>query len=160
MRLLCVLLALLVPTAYAEDTDESRRTLKGIEHLRFSISGSENFLGDQVPGLTRRGVQADVELRLRIAGIRVSDEGGEPYIAAQVSVYREGRTYAAFIELKCLQAVKLVRDPATVMLAPTWSASVLIAGGRDDRDFLQTVRDQLKELADRFANAYLSGNPK
>jgi hypothetical protein len=117
-------------------------------------------------GLTREDLQTDVELRLRQAGVKVVDSSNPPG-RLYVSVHMMRPHYAngsptngisMLLELELHQGVALLRDPSSVLLAPTWSVSMMASSSPGDvRTF---CRNDVKDLVDKFLNAYLEQNPK
>ncbi len=135
-------------------------TLKGISGVYVLV---ESFGEDEKrAGFNKQNFQTDVELKLRLAGIKVQTNKeslatpGSPYLYLNVSSLHEQRgENAAFnIFLKLTEQVWLVRNPATRIYATTWS------GGRVGYGDLQYVRDGVKDVVDQFITAWLSVNPQ
>jgi hypothetical protein len=114
-------------------------------------------------------VQTDVELKLRLAGIKV-----KPDSAATLSVMvlvdqlksPPGIKVVApplgIVGIRLLEPVRLVRDPTTMLSAITWESSGvgnILQGGTLD-DLGQRCRNAVRDLTDSFINDYLSVNPK
>ena len=129
----------------------------------------ENLGGDaEENGLHRSDIQMDVELKLRLAGIKVLTEEeslNDPshvylYVNVLVKVDKTPPVsglvaYNISCELK--QYVSLVRDPSVVRTATTWDTGGL---GLIGKDKLRNIRNYVKDQVDHFLNAYLSVNPK
>jgi hypothetical protein len=135
----------------------SNATLKGIGAVFVVIEDLPD--GAKVLGLTREMLQTDVELKLRLAGIRVAteEEGsklpGAPHIYTRVNL--TDRANAASIEVNLEQNVLLERNGDLLIGAVTWQA-----GGVLGNPTAQGIRDRIKDLADEFLNDWLSVNPK
>lgn len=164
----CVLLVvgLLLLTSYAAkglDDERARASLRGLRGVFVLVE-------DILPEAERRGlstiqVQTDVELRLRMAGIRVltkvgaQTSPGTPFLSVHVGLakYIGTEQYAHCILVSLYQRVFLARDATSELFTPTWSAgSHGIAGSAK----LKELRESVAEIINQFINAYLSVNPK
>jgi hypothetical protein len=119
-------------------------------------------------GLTNSQIQSDVELKLRLAGIKVLNyelkkmikETGEITLTKPaVFIYvtsRKGLQGAIVYNISCelQQTVILVRNPSIETYATTWNDSALDVGSIKD------MRELIKDVVDKFINAYLAVNPK
>jgi hypothetical protein len=86
-------------------------------------------LGDEEKrfGLTKESIQTDVELKLRLAGIRVLPNPEPPGFAlvfVRATVSPSG--VAATVKVSLKQLVRMVRNPAIATLATTWDESETI----------------------------------
>ena len=153
------LAALLVPgraALAAFDTEVTRPSLKGLHGV--SVVVEAFYEKSERAGFDTRTFQTDVELELRMAGIKVLsleqalDSPGRPTLWVWVSaVHQEPDQRAAFsIILRLVQATRLMRDPEQSALATTWSTSHV---GQGDLPF---IREHLKDVVGRFINAWLS----
>lgn len=142
------------------DTIESLRGLKGV------YVAVENLGSDlEAAGLTKGIIQADVELKLRLARIKVLtekewlEELGNPslYISV-IGMKSEFGLYACSMVIELHQKVSLSRYPAIVVLgAITWHRGSI---GVCREYKVDEIRDGVKDIVDKFINAYLSVNPK
>jgi hypothetical protein len=73
------------------------------------------------------------------------------------SVLSGAGVYGLYVEVSLNQRVLLAREQSISVTAPTWSTSYIVTIGMNN---LLEVRDDIKELVDKFLNAYLSVNPK
>ncbi len=110
-------------------------------------------------GFDRRSFQTAVELRLRLAGIKVLEPDNDtltPFLFISINVGHQqvGQHDYFAIDVELNQAVRLLRDRSISGVGATWSQN---AGGFGDAAL---VRSALEELVDDFVNAYLSVNPK
>jgi hypothetical protein len=71
-----------------------------------------------------------------------------------VSVIPQGSWFIYDVDIRLMQPVRLDRNPAVYLIAPTWSTSYV--GRNSAAGVRQIVRDQV----DRFANDFMSVNPK
>ena len=151
-----------VPLAGQVDSPNSRKTLTGLTQFFVLV---ENLAEDaEHDGLSRTQIQTDVELRLRQAGIPVVDssrawDAGYPYLYVSVQTHKSqrGASYAWVLEVHLTQSVALVRNPSIISLAPTWGTGQFGSVGVDK---LPSLRDNIRDLVDRFINAFLAENPK
>jgi hypothetical protein len=162
---LFTLLLVFSASGMAFDTEEHRATLKGLTgvYAYVKISGADV----EEMRLTQDLLQTDVELRLRMAGIKVLTleeyrTTGAPllWIGLSGSKAKSG-VFVFAIEVQLLQDVFLGRNPTIRVNAATWSISgVGISGGMDDTEVKRSVREELSNQVDTFINAYLAANPK
>ena len=103
----------------------------------------------------------DVELKLRLAGIKVLSEEerldlpGSPWLYLNVNPLHKDRNNNAFaVELSLRQTVRLVRNDSIIFGAATWSTGGVGYGG------VSFIRDFVKDHVDTFVNDWLSVNPK
>src|SRR2546425_8239420 len=168
MKTVLAVLALLSATAVSPlvgqgDNEYTRKTLAGLTGVYVSV---ENIPDEaQHDGLDTTRIRTDVELRLRQAGITVLTRqewlstAAAPYLYVNVQVIKNPANfyaYSADVELR--QRVTLVHNPATSILAATWSATGIIGTVGSRR--VGSLRENVRDLTDRFINAYLAANPK
>ena len=137
-------------------------SLQGIRGLAVVIEPLSSEIARA--GLTFTDIRTDVELKLRLAGIKVLtieesvNEPGSPwlYVNANVGLSNNFVFYSIFVELK--QSARLTRD-ASIMShnATTWHTATTGFGGNSR---VREIRNVIKDLVDEFINAYLSVNPK
>jgi hypothetical protein len=150
-----------------EDDEYARSTLRGLPGVYVAVEALDPDV--QQDGLTKATLQADAELRLRMAGIKVlsreewAKTQGGPVCYIDVSIVKDvGLThvldfdlYAFEVSVELHQDVALVRDMAVKVLSPTWSASYV-----GFTNALPRIRTKVTELVERFINAYQAVNPK
>ncbi len=147
---------LLLPLAApAGDTQEDRVSLRNIKAIQLKVADPGVDL--ERGGYTRDIIQTEVEVRLRQAGIHLTDQKDAPMLFVAVTAVKGGlfSTYAYYVELSIVQPVRLMREPDIATSATTWSINEL---GQSKR--ARDVRDEVNKLADRFANTFLAINPK
>lgn len=143
-------------TSVGKDTLQG---LKGIYVLVESVDDDVERLG-----LTRNQLQADAELRLRKAGIRVppksqSFEDDIGTLIITVSTHAESTGLHAFdVAVDVSEGVLLARSP----LKRAWARTYFVTGmvGLVGAERLQDVRNIVNDKVDYFINDYLAMNPK
>src|SRR2546426_5377535 len=163
LAVLALLSATLVsPLVGQEDDEYTRKTLAGltmyvlVEHIPDEAERD---------GLDTTQIRTDVELKLRQAGITVLTQqewlstAAAPYLYVNVqAIKNRANVYAFSANVELRQRVTLVRNPAMSILATTWSATGFI--GMVGSQKLGSVRNDVRDLTDRFINADLAANPK
>jgi hypothetical protein len=112
------------------------KSLKGIKELAVVVASIDPEAEKE--GLTKQQIQTDVELKLRMEGIKVAKHSGAPYLFIQIT--------AAFM------------DPVNSYVYNI-SLDALAIGVIGRRKMVNFVRDHLKGELDRFINDYFSVNP-
>jgi len=120
----------------------------------------------QRDGLDPNQIRADVEIRLRKAGIKVltgskyRKESGLPYLDVNVSAVKSKKLdlYAYHIAVEVYQLMTLNRDRNIVSFSDTWSTGS--TGMVDTANFSKNVKEEIVDTLDRFVNAYLAMNPE
>jgi hypothetical protein len=116
--------------------------------------------------LTKTRLQADVELKLRTAGIKTLTQEecfktpGEPYLYLNINLNTlktETDHYAYSIDIGLIQNVTLLRDPGQDTYAITWSTGGV---GLIGKKRLSELQDSVGDLLSIFVKAFLSVNPK
>jgi len=162
--LLSLVLAFLITggavVARAVDTEDTRQSLKGLKGIYVLVEELKPEV--ERAGLTEEAIQTDVELKLRLAGIPVLEDLANLaspyylYVAVSTNHMSDG-IWPFHISVELVQKVLLDRDRSTISYSSTWSTG---STGRVGKAKVRTVRDSIKDLVDRFINAYLSVNPK
>jgi len=144
-----------------EQVSPDKKTLRGIKAMAVLV---ENLRQDiEKDGLKKSSIQTDVELKLRLAGIKVltKEEGikpASPYLYIQVSsVKYEDLMYSYSISVDFCQYVYLYRDTDIHFYATTWSIANI---GFFGVNRVKEIRDGIKDQVDKFINDYLAVNPK
>jgi hypothetical protein len=152
--------SLLALSAWPFDDSRSRATLRGITAVKVVVDLDDNI---EVVGPTWADqIQADVEARLRKAGLMVTLSAPAwlhiGIATHQISPDRSG--YAHTIQTSFLQSVSLMRDSRVTTLAATWSIeSVGWIPGLDSAT-LQYFEDSVARQVDTFINVYFEQNAK
>ena len=130
---------------------------RGISDINVEVESLSD--GAKALGLSAETIQTDVELKLRLAGIRVVTEKevlelpGMPTLYVVITVPNSARAVSMGIQLQ--QNVLLERNGQRAVGAKTWDV-----GAVGVNLTAQDVRDQIKDMVDMFLNAWLSVNPK
>jgi hypothetical protein len=142
----------------AQDSEERRKSLKGITGFYVSIENLDPAIEKE--GLTTNQIRADVERRLRAAGINVltkeqaSQAAGRPLLRIDLMIGNRQGLYPYALDIGAHQRVRLERDPAAIVHATTWSVgSAGIAN-------LSTIQSTVMDRIDEFINAWLSVNSR
>lgn len=163
IAVMLVMLAGFGSPARALDTPNERITLVGLTGVHLVVYE----FGDEAEraGLTRAGVQAEVEERLRAAGLRVLRPSealaaaGRPTLELRVSLTRSGEApdlYVYSVDLGLRQQIRLGRDRAIESFAVTWSdlrEVGTVAGGR-----LPALREVVRGKVEQFVGAWRTAN--
>ena len=173
MKMLAIVLAVsaLSATIVVAQSEEvrNRETLRGLPGVYVVIED----LGTDIKkdGLTEEQLRTDVEVRLRRAGIRVLtlDEVKEslikPALLIRVTALKsdslskllEGSIYSFSISIELKQVATLGRMPSKFFLVTTWNDGVI---GFATVKNVRIIRDDLGDYVDKFANDFLTVNPK
>ncbi|MFB3926856.1 MAG: hypothetical protein ACE14T_12470 [Syntrophales bacterium] len=162
VTVLLLILSLLPPLpAYSLDSAQTRKTLviEGVyvlvEELQPNIKGfSDRFK------FSKEQLQADVESKLREAGIKVFNKNewlktvGRPILYVNINTdQREKYWWSYDVRLELQQMVSLEVNPQVKTLATTWSTNIT---GTVNLGTLHVLSQQVSTLVDIFINAYLS----
>ena len=149
--------------ALASDDEYSRKSLVGLQGVQVLVESLDPQV--EQAGLTKAAIQTDVELKLRLAGIRVLTREemlktpGFPTLYINANVLPSGERWGFSESVQLEQAVILSRDSSISLLnTATWSVQGVGTAGPSTIG--RYVRDQIKDRVDEFINAYLSANPK
>ena len=109
-------------------------------------------------GLTEADLLSDATLKLRLAGIVVTEDVN-PYLYVRVNVIllSLGREHIYGITVQLNQQVTTKRG-TTVYGASTWESGSI--GLIQKERMPRTIRGKVKDEMDRFLNAYLAENPR
>jgi hypothetical protein len=143
--------------ASGDDGTDSRLSLKGIRGVEVVIVDLPE--GAIKLGLTKEIIQADVELKLRLAGMGVltpiegAGHPGRPFL--YVFTTATDSAGAANVSVSLVQRVNLSRDRAVEIPAETWSLLAVIPNPS-----AQGIQSIVEDSVDMFISAWLSVNPK
>jgi hypothetical protein len=161
MRITWVLVVALIglaTTASANDSEAERASLTGLTSLSVVVEDVSAAAGKS--GLVGATLQADVERRLRQAGISLTPDS-DAYLYVRVTVGDPGGSLplAYVVDVSLMQTVTLPRGlkTRTPLQCPTWWVNNLGMSGPDRLRVV--VTDRVGEFADQFVRAYRSVNP-
>lgn len=142
-------------------------SLRGLKEVVVEIK--EGGLAPEIAGrgLTIDTVRTDVELKLRLAGLKVLEAmailrvDGQPYLPVTLLVNlvvgkrekKESFLYCTRVQL--VELVSLERKPESTEFAITWESDQRLGIVSD----LKHVRNAVKDAVDEFINVYLAANP-
>ena len=111
-------------------------------------------------GLHRDDIRRDVELKLRLAGITIDDEGPD-YLYVRAGGKCSDGTCGFRVDVFYRETVLVLRgeEYKEIVGAATWVA-VGVTGTAGSRALRSFVREHVKDRVDEFINAYLTANPK
>lgn len=140
-----------------------RESLKAMSGIRVSVSNSDKTLATH--GITEAMLKQDVELKLRVAKIKVYDDPndpvwgrtGRPEIHVNVIGGELDPVAAYVIEVLLSQDAVLKRGNQPVR-ATTWRSADVTYGVMDNAH--EGIRKILGDAIDTFINDYLAVNPK
>jgi hypothetical protein len=145
--------------AMAHLSAADRELLRGLDGFRLTVDRIRPDV--ERDGLFRSTLQEDMELRLRMGGVKVlSEEEAEknpdaPCLYLYVDALKCSLGYVYKIRLSLMEPVKLVRNNAKV------SATVLrIPDELGITSNLSEIRDAAGEFVDEFVKAWKAVNPK
>ena len=151
---------------YAIDSELTRQTLLGLKGVSVAVENPQSNIQKYAQrfGLTRDQLQKDIEQRLTKAGITVLNQekwlqtSGRPVLYVVVNTHEyEKYWYAYTIVVDLMQITTLETNPDIKTLASTWSINM---AGIANIGTLNTIKDDVNILVDRFIDAYLSVNRK
>jgi len=152
-------LAFFCSGAFCADDEISQKTLKGIKGVAVLVMDFSSEL--RKVGMSKHQIKTDAELKLRLAGIKIFSleesiiKPGAPYLHIYTNAFKAGGYFVYNCDVELNQIVSLARNPATKTIASTWSTSMVGINSNPEN-----IRTTVKDLIDRFLNAYLSVNPK
>ena len=145
---------------FAKDTQEEEPSLQGLHGVLVSTQIlAPDFDRDVLPSSQ---IQTDVESQLGAAGITVLTKEqwqttpGNPLLGIAVSACEHEGLYAVCIDVVLAQLVRLDRNLDISMWAETWSTGVV--GIAVEESLAPTVCNWMREMIDKFINAYLAAN--
>ena len=162
-----LILTLISPLVFAMDTESTRATLKGFTGMMVVIEAITPEI--EKDGLTKSQIQTDVELKLRMAVLKVLtieegvQEEGKPYLYVNLNAHKRADSsyiYKTRVEFK--QEAFLRRNPILLKEHPSYLPTVATwsTGSLGINSSLSDIRNIIKDRIDIFLNAYLSVNPK
>ncbi len=121
---------------------------------------------DKSAGLTADQIKKDVELELRLAGIKVnspeecvaSAEEAWLHVKVETNHEKDSQYIGHYVSLRFNQEVILVRNPHARVGAATWQTGVL--GRSTKSEFAQAVRNDVRLYVSMFIDNYAIANPK
>lgn len=138
-------------------SNRQQASLTGINSIFVLVERLPN--GAKKLALSEEIIQTDVELKLRLAGLRVVTMAesvnlpGSPYLYVNLNVTSGAE--AASIDISLHQDATLQRNGQRAGGVGTWTNEMLIANPS-----VQGIRNSVKDVTDKFLNDWLAANPK
>ena len=162
--ILSLLFFLLIPFSivtivYGENGDSYGNDLKGLKRINIQID-----IGDPISNLIEKQIKTDVELKLRLVGIKIigeeeinSSKDGILYIRIEHLKYGSSDSYFYILDIFLVQGAFLKRNNLYTNAVSTIGGSI---GTIPINDINFIIREDINDDMDEFLNAYLSVNPK
>ncbi len=140
------------------------RSLVGVKGIYVTITDLNEDA--RSAGLTKEQLKTDVELKLRLAGIKVNSQPewrsskheGLFLVTIATDSDDDSPSIAYTVAVELSQLRKLPGRPYARVFAPTWGK------GTGDmclkNEFPEEARKHVNDLTDKFINDYLTANPK
>jgi len=164
MAVTVALVAGLATPGLALDTPNERITLVGLTGVHVVVYDMRAE-GDG-EGLTRSTLQAEVEQRLRLAGLRplrateALKSAGRPTLELRLSLARSRQAHQLYVysvDLALRQQIQLARARTIESFAITWSEPAEV--GTVEAAHLPVVLDAVRAKVKQFVAAWQAANP-
>jgi hypothetical protein len=168
LALCCILTLsfLLSRTAFALDSEETRKTLIGIKGVHIMVEELQpnvlKYAKNQ--DVTKEELQRRIENQLRVAGIVILNRDewlrtiGRPLLYVDINTHEFQKYQFAYdIRVEFRQIVSLEANPAVIAFAPTWSLNMT---GAVNAGTVGTIYGNVRLLVGSFVSAYSSVNSK
>ena len=150
----CICVLALAQSGKGQTSED--RTLKGIQEFFIMI---EDLPGDAASaGLTKADLEREVEFKLSLAGVKISDNYRAVIIYVNLAILKvDDYEYTYSLDVAIRQDAILSISGEKAINITTWSRSSLgYAGSRGIKD---AILRSLKEKLDTFLLAYVTVNP-
>jgi hypothetical protein len=136
-----------------------REVLQGLEEVRVIVERIKPEI--ERDGLYSNTLQTDVELKLRMVGMKVLQEDEDPqrtdvpylYLLVDALICAKGYVYK--VQLSLREPVMLIRKGLRVV-----TTTLRFPGGIGITPHLSDIREEVRDLVDEFTEAWLEANPK
>lgn len=134
------------------DDKFTRATLHGLSGFHVIVEGLPAEA--EHAGVSKKQLQTDIELKLRLAGIKVLtreealDTIGVPLLYVNINTTTGGQPYGVSFKVEVLQEASLVRDPTIKQSMTTWSIDSVRLAGSNQLNYY--IRSHVKDLMDIF----------
>ncbi|HEV8440419.1 MAG TPA: hypothetical protein VGT40_20205 [Methylomirabilota bacterium] len=165
MALIVTLLVGLAAPALALDTPNERITLVGLTGVHLVVYDEMHGEGERA-GLGPSSLQAELEQRLRTAGLRALSASealrslSRPTLELRLKLMRSREVpqlYVYAVGLALRQQIQLARDRTIDSFAITWSEPPEV--GTVEQARLSVVRDAIRAKVEQFITAWQAANP-
>ncbi|MFC1489811.1 hypothetical protein ACFL6K_01245 [Candidatus Latescibacterota bacterium] len=164
MMVLLILMMVFVSDVFSQAlNNEEIKSLKGLKSVFVIVEALSSDV--EKDGLKQSQIKTEVELKLRMAGIKVQNEDEwfnepwAPFLQVSVTPLKNEAisNYSYSFGVSLYQYVVLTSDTDIIIPAITWqSISLGIVGSRN----VAIIRNLVEEKIDMFINDYLTANPK
>ena len=164
LTILFLLMMVCLSDAFSEADKLRAESLRYLKSMGLVIRDLNSDI--KIDGLNKECIQTDVESKLRSAGIKILsiqewlNKLGSPHLGVWVNSSKKDESrslYAYTIEVSLSQTVYAARNKEIVFMAETWSVEDV---GFVEEENVNSIRDSVKDLVDKFINDYLSVNLK
>jgi hypothetical protein len=154
MLIYCVALVFLfVGNACAAGSQVEIDSLRGIKSIEVVVE----HLTNNESGPSEGQIKSDVELKLRLAGIKLISPGKDGFLYVRIGCrHINNYVYSVNIIVQYKQPVYLMRNQSSSIGATWESGSFGYIGSQK----IDSLRDAIKDIIDLFLNDYLTANPK
>lgn len=140
------------------------KPLKGIKSIVVDITKLDPDFEKDAP-FTRSTIQTDIELKLRMAGIKVVNREEWvndiqiPWLVITLKTLKvdDLKMYCYYIDIELQDTIHILRNEELCIGGITWNN---IGLGYVGTKKISTIRDRIKDDVDKFINDYLEMNPK
>ncbi|MBN1103170.1 MAG: hypothetical protein JXL84_07135 [Deltaproteobacteria bacterium] len=112
-------------------------------------------------GLYSSTLQSDVELKLRMAGMKILEEDDDPqrtdvpYLYVLVDALKCSKGYAYKVQLSLREPIRVIRNNVRVL-----ASTLSFPGGIGVTPHLSEIREEVRDQVDEFTQAWSEANPK
>lgn len=170
MKRICFFIFLVIAIysspVFAIDSDITRKTLTGLKGVYVVVENLQPNIERYAQrfNLTKEQIQADVEGRLKGAGIEILSRDmwlkttGRPMLYVSINTHEYEKYWYSYTIGICLQQIVMLEtNPEVKTSATTWSIEMT---GIANIGTLGRIRSNVSILVGRFIEAYNSVNPK
>jgi hypothetical protein len=159
MLAIAVILIVTCTCSFALVDDEQRQVLRGLERVHVVVKRLKPEI--ELDGLYRSTLETDVELTVRMAGLKVLSEeealqtSGTPDLCLKVNILKCSSGYVYNIGLSLEEKVTLMRRSVEIS-APTlriWEQLGIASR-------LSDIRDAVRDLLEEFVKGWQAANQK
>jgi len=159
-----LLFPLIILTLFSTNTIAQSADLTGLKYFIVKVGISEDL---KIEGYNSETIKTDTELELRLADLNVINYEQYDYdkinktasLVIEVRAMVEEIGYIFHISVGVMEAVTVPRLNRDDYAAMTWGKSTLGITPSGYKGW-RFIRDNVKDLVDKFLNAYLKDNPK
>jgi hypothetical protein len=152
-------LALLVFFTSSMAAQSDAGELKGLQAVGVTIEDLD--VGARNVGLTREQLQTNVELKLRLAGLRVAQNDASappsPFVYVQIVTFGVDDLHFYVADIKLEEPVRILRNGRST-LASTWTKGGY--GSATSAALHDAILQDVANRTDEFLNSWVAANPR